>query len=384
MKTSVDQIIFGTVLILFLPIVCGAQVSTALEIDTVSWDGIAIKQTGNDGIDIAEAGDAGVRVSQALNGFWVTNAGNPSSQNIPGGSRNGFTVAGAEGFGLQVGHADFSGVFVNSASLFGIHARGNQAAGFFEGVVGINEPTPENELEIMGTSSNGVAGFTRSDLTGSAKSHILHGANGDWYIRPALNTGKIVVADHGGNVGIGLSNPSSLLHLKQPSGDLSIQMKTSNSWTAAITQSPSSLLSFHNGGSERMTIKHDGNVGIGTNSPNERLDVNGNVEVSGEVQRPATGSANLLPICYGVIYGDGTISGGTGNFSVTVNAQCQFDISIDNVSFNVTTGEFAVMVTPLSTSTEVGYSSIGGTTLRIFAPGLAGSCGAFSFFVYRY
>ncbi|MDH3650788.1 MAG: tail fiber domain-containing protein, partial [Saprospiraceae bacterium] len=80
------------------------------------------------------------------------------------------------------------------------------------GNVGIGTNDPLNDLEIKGASEGGVAGFTRLDLGGS-KSHILHGSNGDWYIRPSLNTGKIIIADNGGNVGIGTDTPSNPLEL---------------------------------------------------------------------------------------------------------------------------------------------------------------------------
>ena len=78
--------------------------------------------------------------------------------------------------------------------------------------MGIGTTNPSNDLEIRGDAGNGVAGFFRTDLAGS-KSHILFGNNGDWYIRPSLSTGKIVIADNGGNVGIGTDTPTTTLHI---------------------------------------------------------------------------------------------------------------------------------------------------------------------------
>ena len=82
-----------------------------------------------------------------------------------------------------------------------------------DGNVGIGTIDPLNDLEIEGDAAGGVAGFTRSDIVGGAKSHVLFGNNGDWYIRPSLSSGKIVIADNGGNVGIGTSTPESTLEV---------------------------------------------------------------------------------------------------------------------------------------------------------------------------
>ena len=78
-----------------------------------------------------------------------------------------------------------------------------------------------------------------------------------------------------GNVGIGVNNPSSTLHLMQPSGILSIQLKTGNSWTAKLSQSPSSILSLHNGGQDHFNLTANGQIGIGTTNPEAKLHIAG-------------------------------------------------------------------------------------------------------------
>ena len=89
-----------------------------------------------------------------------------------------------------------------------------------------------------------------------------------------------------GLVGIGTDDPSAklnivgeryqLLNLIQDSGDLAIRLNDRGVGSAYIKvrDNTSGSLSFDTGGSERLRIKHDGSVGIGTNNPLNGLDVN--------------------------------------------------------------------------------------------------------------
>jgi hypothetical protein len=68
-----------------------------------------------------------------------------------------------------------------------------------------------------------------------------------------------------------------------------------------------------------------GHTGIGTSSPSERLHVNGNELVTGEMvvgsgkltANTTTAAYNLLPVCYGRITLNGNKAGGTPNFTVS-------------------------------------------------------------------
>lgn len=94
--------------------------------------------------------------------------------------------------------------------------------------------------------------------------------------------------DDAGQVGIGTTAPASVLHLRNNGTEIGLKMKVNRSWTAELRQTDSSYLSLINGGSERLTIKYDGKVGIGRTEPTQRLDVNGNIKVAGEVMIPPT------------------------------------------------------------------------------------------------
>lgn len=86
---------------------------------------------------------------------------------------------------------------------------------------------------------------------------------------------------------------------------------------------------------------------------------NGNASLQGELQRPATGTANLLPICYGSVALAGTVSSGTGNFTVAKTATGQYELTIDGESYNNTAFSTTVTV-------------VGGAAMRIATTG-AGS-----------
>jgi hypothetical protein len=122
-------------------------------------------------------------------------------------------------------------------------------------------------------------------------------------------------------------------------------------------------MQFRTGGNaNRMVIDNLGNVGIGNNVPAQKLDVEGNIRVSGEVYR-GSGTANLLPICYGSIAQAGTISTGTGNFSVTKAGTGIYDISITGESFSFS--NYITSITPVSTAARSNTATSSGGALRV-------------------
>jgi hypothetical protein len=81
--------------------------------------------------------------------------------------------------------------------------------------VGIGTTAPAARLTVSASSTNATdntATFSAPNI-GSNFSHIHFGSTGDWYIRSAANSGKVVLQDSGGNVGIGTTAPSDKLHV---------------------------------------------------------------------------------------------------------------------------------------------------------------------------
>lgn len=101
---------------------------------------------------------------------------------------------------------------------------------------------------------------------------------------------RMVIAQ-GGNVGIGTTGPGAELEVSDTASDndVRLNLRANGSVVSQVGASSSYLfldsggarpISFWTNSSERMRINSDGNVGIGTASPTERLDVNGTVKAT--------------------------------------------------------------------------------------------------------
>src|SRR5215831_379013 len=72
------------------------------------------------------------------------------------------------------------------------------------GNVGIGTAHPSGRLHIVGgPDMAGTLRFQPDPIKGTNQSHAHWGPTGDWYIRSAGKTGKVILQDTGGNVAIG-------------------------------------------------------------------------------------------------------------------------------------------------------------------------------------
>ncbi|MCO6499989.1 MAG: hypothetical protein J5I47_06375 [Vicingus serpentipes] len=164
------------------------------------------------------------------------------------------------------------------------------------GFIGINSANPTVQFEVRessgGDRSLEVNGrnVTLGDIDGG-------GAGANLFID---GDGAGNFRFMGGNVGIGISAPTSNLHINDASnsqGTLRISAGTAtgvnstdglafyiNSSSAGILNRENSPLYLGTNGANRMVISSTGDVGIGTTTPSEKLDIDagGSIQVDGE------------------------------------------------------------------------------------------------------
>lgn len=179
------------------------------------------------------------------------------------------------------------------------------------------------------------------------------GGSGQW-----TQSGNNIYNSNTGNVGIGISNPPYPLSLKGGIGLYNAEgvygyiQNTDVSHTNLygnlnINAKPGNLISQTN--SHDIILQYatgpgvtSGRVGVGTNNPIQKLDVSGSINLSNEINRTNTGTANLLPYCYGVIAANGTILSGSGNFTVLWGSTGRYMINVEGLaSYNTPTVLFS-------------------------------------------
>jgi hypothetical protein len=180
------------------------------------------------------------------------------------------------------------------------------------GNVGIGTTSPSAKLEVSDSNTTKTAIHIDNTSTGGNRWDIasigsgVSGRVGNLQIRNDSDTLNIVEITEAGNVGIGTTDPGARLHAKtgssngsayQSSVGLIVEGATRsiiqvNSTTDAYMMFGDATtlnkawvgynhtvdqLSLHTGG----TITMNGNVGIGTTNPGEKLDVDGTVKAQG-------------------------------------------------------------------------------------------------------
>ena len=167
------------------------------------------------------------------------------------------------------------------------------------GNVGIGTTSPDTDLHIYGSTSQtniflgetgtpdkaGIIKYFQGDNS-SNPGRLAFGSWGDNFSTGA----STMCIKKGGFVGIGTNSPAAKLHIGPKDNDHIYLASSNNSygWTIDTDDQGSGTVPFRiikrTGGvdSTVLTIKNqDGNVGIGTTSPTQTLDVNGSVRQRG-------------------------------------------------------------------------------------------------------
>jgi hypothetical protein len=182
-----------------------------------------------------------------------------------------------------------------------------------------------------------------------------------------------------GKVGIGTNQPGTALHISgNDPNPFRIQTATNGNWTSFFTSNGyKGYLGVYNGNddmdfgtgagntngkvhlvtnaSPKLSVAANGNVGIGTTNPSEKLEVQGDIKTTGEIHSTNTGAANLVPIAYGRVAGDGTIESGTDNFSASRADIGNFSIDLVGETENDHFVIVANAITSVPVICSVGY-----------------------------
>jgi hypothetical protein len=214
----------------------------------------------------------------------------------------------------------------------------------------------------------------------------------------------IAIQGQAQNVGIGTSTPASAykLHVHRPDAGADASIGITNSLTTdanlrgarlRMINSDLNIMNYEATGklnlatnfNTRLTITSNGKVGIGVDpSSTALLEVNGDTKINGEVNRPSTGAANMVPIAYGMITADGVIHNGSGNFTVVKDPSNIYIITITGEPYfylDYTTSATVSSSGPMFIS----VNSLGGNTLSVYIRNIAGTLteGDFTFVTYK-
>lgn len=233
--------------------------------------------------------NVGKNESTAIGFQAMVNAHNTSSNVITYNTAIGATAL--RGSGTPANNTGVRNTALGHSALYGMSSgSGNLGVGYNAGSA------------ITTGSHNVVIGSNTGSSIATSSNNII--------IADGAGTERIKV-DSLGNIGIGTSNPSGVLDINKDQADFTRLVLSNNNTPSGLLQSGTSLkfmmgntyvgsnfvdnfdlsynigtqtatpLNFITGMIERMRVTDTGRVGIGTSNPNYKLDVDGDINVTG-------------------------------------------------------------------------------------------------------